>query len=152
MLRKHLQTIAAMRRRPALVYRIRTYFALPPRVPLYVSLRRRGLGQADLVVCLLRLNSRYSVHFAERLIGKPITRAPACLLRYRTNGGPPRVLRQPRVVWVAPTNPCQRQTDLRLRFDHFQPGRTMEQLLVRGLSRRDIRTAVRRGWVQMSAQ
>lgn len=148
MLRKHLQTIASMRRRPVLLYQVRRYFDLPS-VPLHVAMRRRGLGQADLVLCLLRINTPASLHYVEMLIGKPITRAQACLLRYRVNGARPTVARQPRVTWVVPVNPCRKSTELRLRFSEFRPGRTLEQLLVRGITRRDIRMAQRRGWVQM---
>lgn len=149
MLKTHLQILAAMRRHPALMYRLRHYFSLPARAPFHLALRARGIGQADLVLALLRINTRKSIFFAERLIGKPITRGQACLLRYRVNGRAPTVLRQPRVVWVTPINPHPRLTDSRIRFSHYQLGRTEQQLRLRGLTRRDIRTAIRNNWIQM---
>lgn len=143
-LRRHLQTIALVERIPAILYRVRRYFSLPC-APLALCLRRAALGQADLVLCLLKIGTGTARRFVERLIGKPITRAVA----------PPRepcvYLSTPvqRVVRVLP-NPCRLSTRFHCNYELFRVGRTVEQLLARGVTRREIRLARRRGWIQFA--
>lgn len=147
-LRRHLQVIAVVNRTPALLYRLRRYFKLRSE-PLVLALSRRGLGQADLVLALLRIGTRTARHVVERLIGHPITVAPACLLRYHVNGHAPRVARQPVITHVVPKCPA-RKSKLATYFAEFKVGRTLSQLAARGVTRRVLRTAERRGWIQLA--
>lgn len=146
-LRRHLQTIAVLARRPALLYRVRRYFALSS-IPLALALRQRKLGQADLVLCLLRIGTRVAREFVERLIGKPINVSRPAELVYRHNtSAPARVARVPRIISVIRENPCRRSTRFYNNFFHFRVGRTLAQLVARGVTRRELRLAQRRGWI-----
>lgn len=147
-LRRHLQTVALVERAPAVLYRIRRYFALPS-IPLALALRRRRLGQADLVLCLLKIGTRRARQFVERLIGKPIRVSRPAELHYRSNGAQPRIARVPRITSVVRENPCRRSTRFWSSFWEFRVGRTVAQLLARGVRRRELRLAVRRGWIVM---
>lgn len=147
MLRRHLPAIAAIAASPVLTYRVRRYFALDSR-PLILSVR--GLSQADIVLCLVRIGSPRAREIAGSLIGKPITVAPACLLRWSHNKQTPSVGRQPMVTWVAETVPLRRGTRMALTFPEFKCGRTLQQLLMRGVSRADVRRVTKRGWVKMT--
>lgn len=148
-LRKHLQSIAAIDQNPALKYMVRTYFDLGSE-RLSVALRRAGLGQADLVLCLLRLRLPSARRMAESLIGHPITVAPAVKFTWRANGAAPTVGKQPVITWVMRDPPTRRSTRLDQCFAEFRVGRTRQQLLARGVSRGDIRRAARRGWIRMA--
>lgn len=146
--RRCLGIVARMNRDKILRSRIRLYFGLG-RGALYYRLRDRGLGHADLVLCLLRLNSATSISFAEELVGRPITHCPSFRLAWPTNGAArARVDASPRLVFVVPENPRLGNTRARERFEHFRVGRTVSQLLLRGVTRRDIRRATRKGWVK----
>lgn len=146
--RRCLPTVAQINRDTVLKSRIRLYFGLR-RGTLSYTLREKGLGHADLVLCLLRLNSPASIHFAELLVGKPIVYGPSFRLSWPSNGKPSVFAdRTPRVVYVVDENPRLNKTKAKARFDHFRVGRTLAQLIARGVTRRDIRKAERRGWVK----
>ena len=72
---------AALGRVPPVVrMRVLNYFKLPPlRGSLFDQLSSENLGQADLVLCLLRINDAQSLRLAERLVGHPIVVCPPCL-------------------------------------------------------------------------
>lgn len=127
------------------------YFQLRPmaRESLASALERRGLGQADVVLALLRarLVPGARAH-VEALIGHGIQVGPPCLLYYRTNG-PPRVKRVVvRVTAVVPENP-RTEPLARRRFEEFRVGRTEEQLMARGITRRELTWVRKQGWVSM---
>lgn len=156
MLLRHYQTVARLAASRDHKYLIRDYFQLPRSTALMPALLDRGLGQADLVLCLLRLRDRHAAlrptleeHVAQ-LVGHPICVGPACLRSYRV--GPTRVVRSRddrRITYVAPENPRQPNTDAHLRWCEYRVGRTIGQLLVRGVARRDVRRAIERGWVKV---
>ena len=151
MLRHHARTIVTMQ--PSLKAKVRAYFGLPADVALTPAMYQRGLGQADLVLALLRIehwNARFVIGL---LVGKPITIGSPCLLHYRTNGLPTVVPSTDwdarRIASVIPDNPRQPGTDAYLRWHQYQAGRTIGQLRVRGVRRRDIRRALRQGWITL---
>lgn len=152
MLRKHAAVIAELARDRLLAYHVRTYFCLPHRTAITPAMYQRGLGQADLVLALLRIEHPRAREFIEKLIGHPIVIGPSCLLMWRTNGAP--VVQRSvdptdrKIAWVHPTNPRQPGTDAHMRWCQYQVGRTVGQLRTRGVRRRDIRLAARRGWIQ----
>lgn len=126
------------------------------------SLIDRRLGQADLVLSLLHIRDsassadrrRVLSFYVHRLVGRPILVGESCLLRYRVNGHAPTILRtrDPRdrkITWVLETNPRQPSTDAHLRWSEFRVGRSVAQLRTRGVTRRDLRRAVRKGWIRM---
>ncbi len=144
--RKHLQTVALINRDRVLRARVRLYFRLRPGT-LGPLLRRAGLGQADLVLCLLRLGE---LRWAEILVGKPIVYGPSFrTVLSQTGKKNQRVDRSPRVVFVQPHNPRKTCTRAHDRFEHFRVGRTEQQLRVRGVTRKDIRKALKWGWIRM---
>ncbi len=161
MLHRHAHTIAMMNRDGRTKLLLRDYFDLSRSMALMPSLLTRGLGQADLVLSLLHLRDqtrteyrRIFAAYVELLVGHPIVIGPSCLLRYQVNGHQPRVTRSSddrRLIYVAPGNPRQPGTDAHLRWCEYRVGRTVGQLRIRGVTRRDVRKAVRRGWVQLEA-
>jgi hypothetical protein len=148
-IRKHLQSIALIARTPALLYRVRTYFGLGAG-HLFRELRLRRLGQADIVLCLLRIGTRLARRAVEALVGRPIIVAPACRFTYRVNGARPTVGRQPVITRVEPMPVLRKSTRIAECYKEFRVGRTRDQLLARGVSRGDIARAVRRGWIALA--
>lgn len=121
-------------------------FCGPP-LPLYDSLSRAGLGQADVVLELLRLDLIPEV---EALIGHPITRCPTRV--YRPLPLAPRAAPGPddRRVLSVVRNPRLPTTDSFQRFRLIQPGTTISSLLKRGVTRKDLRECARNSWVVLS--
>lgn len=122
-----------------------------------------GLCQADLVLCLLRMNSRPSLQLVERLIGRRITHCPPCLVLFRGPSAVPRrmVPSTPddrRVLSVVEPSARDHRGRRRLlarpmysRLAEVKPGMTLAQALGRGLTRRDIRIALKRGYFVVEA-
>lgn len=156
MLHTHYRAVARIHSEPALKYLVRDYFELPKTIALMPAMLARRLGQADLVLCLLRLRDQhwgmrhaFEAHITA-LIGHPICVGPACLQSYRT--GPTRVVRSQddrRITYVSPENPRQPNTEAHMRWCEYRVGRTLGQLYVRGVSKRDVRRAVARGWIKV---
>lgn len=153
---KHARAVALLGSNRPIKYLIRDYFALPKEMALMPSLLARSLGQADLVLCLLRLRDthrplRMPIEiYITMLVGHPIEYGPGCLLRYRDNGAPHVSLdRSPRVTWVTDENPRQPNTDAYLRWPEYKVGRTIAQLKMRGVKTKDIRVAKRKGWIKL---
>lgn len=124
----------------------------------YDALERAGVAQADLVLCALRLNTDASLRLAERLMGKPILRCPPMLMRWTSpvkatvrQGDDRRV--------IAVSKPRARDggrrrilcADLYSRIGRARVGMTVSGLIGRGLRRRDIRIALKRGYLELSA-
>jgi hypothetical protein len=158
MLKKHSLVVAMMNRDTTTAFLLRDYFDLPRHTTLMSCLLRKQLGQADLVLALLRLrdqrlgNRHLLGAYVELLVGHPITVAPSCLLKYATNTSYPRVVRSKddrKITYVAPANPRAPTTDAYLRWCEFRVGRSLGQLYVRGVTKRDVRKAVRRGWIRV---
>jgi hypothetical protein len=149
MLRRHLVAISAITSHPSLAYRVRQYFALGSR-PLLVELSRACLCHADIVLCLIRIGTKHARRIAESLIGKPITIGPACRFVYPSNRSSPLVKTQATIARVLENISVRRRTRLFMCMPEFKVGRTREQLLARGVSRGDIRRAVRRGIITMT--
>lgn len=149
MLRRHFAAIAAISRTPSLDYRVRQYFAVGAG---HLIRELRHLSQADVVLCLISINSQRAREIIESLIGRPITVAPACRLAWGFNKQMPSVSRQPVITWVKDAYgvPLRRGTRLALCYPEFKCGRTLQQLRQRGVSRGDIRRAVQRGWIRVS--
>lgn len=156
LLHKHHRTVARLNQSKPIKYLIRDYFALPTATALMPAMLAARLGQADLVLCLLRLRDAHravakplELHIAA-LVGHPITSCPACLLAYRT--GPTKVVRsrdQRRILHVVSDNPRQPGTDAHLRWCEYRVGRTLGQLYVRGVSKRDVRRAIINDWIRV---
>lgn len=156
LLHRHYRTVAMIANNQSLKYLLRDYFALPQRQALMPALLARGLGQADLVLALLRLRDRHhgvrlacESHIAT-LVGHPITVGPGCLVYYRVNG--PAHVRQdtsPRITYVVPRNPRQPHTDAYLRWPEFRVGRSVAQLKMRGIKAKDLRVVQQQGWIRL---
>ena len=149
MLRRYLVAIAAITIHPSLEYRVRRYFGLGS-LPLLMELSRARLCHADIVLCLLRQNTRHSRRLVESLIGRPITIGPSCRLVWPDNRQVPLIRTQPTVSMVRDGVLVRRKTRLALCLPEFKVGRTRDQLLMRGVTIGDIKRAVRRGIITMT--
>lgn len=159
MLHLHWKTIAQLATHRDLKYLVRDYFSLPKSQALMPALLAKRLGQADLVLCLLRLRdqhwgmrTQFESHITS-LVGHPIHYGPTCLQSYRT--GPTRIVRskdERRITFVSTTNPRQPGTEAHLRWCEYRVGRTVGQLLVRGVTKRDIRKAIESGWIKVEQE
>lgn len=147
MLRKHFAALAAIDQTPALKYRVRRYFDLPGG-SLFRALS--SYSQADLVLCLVRINTPRARQIVETLIGKEITVGPACRFVYSFNKQDPSVKRQPVVSYVCEDPQLRRKSRLARIWHEFKPGRTREQLIRRGLTPGDIKRAEKRGLVRIA--
>lgn len=119
------------------------------RRPMVYALAAEALGQADLVLSLLRINTRGSRRLVARILGRPILVIPAAYLRWPINGVPRvQIARISRVI----CNPRRPHTPAHDRFAQaFRAGRTIEELRVHGATARDLRMARRRGWIEETA-
>jgi hypothetical protein len=133
------------------------YFCLSRRSrrSLFDLCREAGLGQADLVISLVRAHSAEADAAIERLIGRPILRLPPQRRDYRR----PKIVSRTgddRLVTafsigattlrggaILPGSPMYD------RLAVIRPGMSLLGLVARGVSRRDIRIAVRRGWLEI---
>ena len=128
-----------------------------PGSSFYDVLERANLMQADVVLAALRINTDASLRLAERLVGKRITRCPPCL-----RGGRRPTAAKPtgddRIV-VKVRRPSAKERGRRRllgsplydRLARVRVGMSVSQLVGRGLRRRDMRIALRRGYVELSA-
>lgn len=149
-LRKHLQSLALIARNPALLYKVRRYFGLDS-THLFIALRRKKLCQADIVLCLMKIGGEAARRIAESLIGKSIIIGPACKFLWKVNGAKPSIGRQPMITWVIKKFPVLRKSKIAQCFSEFRVGRTREQLMNRGVTRGDIRRAMKKRWIRMTA-
>lgn len=117
-------------------------------MPMDQLLADRSLGHADVVLALLR-GPRRLHREAERLVGQPIKRLPPVTMRPWPKAPPPSELSPAdrRVVTRVGPNPRLPTTDSFQRYKVFRVGRTVEQLLKRGITRKDIREMERGGHV-----
>lgn len=115
-----------------------------------------GWGQADLALCLLRINTRASLALTERLVGRKITRCPPQLREHQSPTRQPDQVREgddrriARVTRVScPWRPsCSSAREWR----EFRVGRSVRQLLARGVKRRHVRRALRKGWIVLEGR
>lgn len=119
------------------------YFKLDCNPDDDLSPQLRHLLTVDLVLALLR--GGYLPE-AEALAGVPIQYGRPAIARplpveEPTKGPDDRIIRS-----VAP-NPRLPTTPAFQRYKAFRPGRTIAQCLSRGVTRRDLREALRAGWV-----
>lgn len=115
------------------------------------------LMQADVVLCALRLNTSASLRLAERLVGRPITRCPPMLMRWtspvkhsRREGDDRRVTRVRRPEAAEKGRRRLLGCSLYDRISRARVGMDVHTLLARGLRRRDIRIALRRGYLRIA--
>lgn len=147
-LARYLVAVAAVDRDRVVSLLVRRDLELPSGLGMPYALKKRGLGQADLVLSLLRIDTRGSRLLIARILGRPIMMCPGVFLSWRQNGRP-LVRRSPRIVSVAP-NPRRPNTPAHARYDAaFRTGRTIEEARARGARKRDVRGALRRGWIRL---
>jgi hypothetical protein len=124
--------------------------SLRQQVGAYIEAHRlepEHLLQVDIVLALLRINSREALDAAEKLTGRPITKCPPSLPPW-----PPAPVRssvQPIVAKVA-RNPCLPTTDAFQRFRLVREGLNRDQLRARGVTTRDLRLWTRAGHVEFA--
>ena len=110
-------------------------------------LRCGAFCTADVVLALLRDDR---IEAAEEIVGRKVQRLPDDS-RLSPKPLPPHAehARAQRVVRVS-RNPMLPTTPAFLRYKEFKVGRTKDQLMARGVTHRDIRKAVQRGYVEFS--
>jgi hypothetical protein len=109
-----------------------------------------GAGQADVVLALLRTEDVRFIRCAEALVGKPITHFPACLrLQNNQMEFMDPVGRERMIIRNVKPNPRLPTTMAFHRYKVLRDGMTVQQALVRGAKKRDLRLAERKGWVQL---
>jgi len=120
---------------------------------LFNTLDEYDYDQADLVLCLLQINTPRTVQHAEMLIGHPIEHCPPA---FKWKPLPQsildrRIIDERRVVSVQqdPRHKSGRPTWLR-RYHLFKIGLSVAQLLRRGVTANDLRLVTKRGWVQLA--
>jgi len=125
---------------------LREKFKLHRRRPLVEELEGSGLCSADVVLELVHADHRDA---AEHVMGHTITvyvpyvpRWPPTKPKVRINED------QKKVVFVKPTNPKMPGTRAHTAFSLVKVGMTKVQLLSRGVTRRDIRSWTRAGYVE----
>jgi hypothetical protein len=124
----------------------------------YDVLERARLCQADAVLCCLRLNTDRSLRLAERLVGKPILRCPPMLMRWQTPVRATRLGGDDRIVTRVRRPQAKERGRRRLlgaamydRLARARVGMSVTCLLGRGLRRKDLRIATKRGYLELSA-
>lgn len=159
MLSHHHRTVAHLAANHLLKDLVRDHFGLPIATALMPAMLARGLHQADLVLCLLRIRDAHSAlrsaveSHITTLVGSAIRACPSCLQLY--NARPVKPQDEPRnsddrrITYVSPVNPRQEGTDAHMRWREFRVGRTIGQLVVRGITKRDIHRAARNGWIKI---
>lgn len=144
---RYFTAVASVDRDRVVSLLVRRELGLDRRRPMIYALSERGLGQADLILALLRVDTRGSRLLVERVLGRPILQCPCVWLRWPINGRP-RVHRAPRFRVVVQDNPRRPNTDAHARFSRsVRDGLTAEQMRLRGATRRDLRRARREGWI-----
>lgn len=135
------------------------YFEIEPTSGPYPELfwaevKHRNLLLVDLVLALLR-GPRDLRPSAEALAGVPIKVVPGFDKVRPLPVASPRPMDQEaldlrRVIWVA-RNPRLPTSPAFQRFKQIRVGRTVQQCLTRGVTRRDLREALGHEWVKLGA-
>lgn len=145
-MKKFKLTLARMNRDLGVSLRVRRYFRMIPGEPLLYAVRRLRLCQADVVLCLLRLGCRRARNWIAEFIGHPITVCPPQRRTHPITKDEKKL----RIKWVQRSNPRHPNTGAHERFEIFRAGRSIEECIMRGATARDVRSAVRRGWIHVS--
>jgi hypothetical protein len=120
---------------------------------LFKTLDQHGYDQADLVLCLLRINTTKARRGAELLIGHQIKQySPVYKWKALPVNIPDRAGDQRRVLRVVkePRLASGRRSWLG-HYHLFKEGLSVAQLMCRGITANDLRLVTKRGWVQLSA-
>lgn len=123
----------------------------PSRRGLIYDLEVRDICSADVVLTLLRLESRESRRAAEYVMGKPITVClpavprwpPAKVRRTRTNRDAIRF-----VVYLKQPNPRRPGSVANEKYALAEVGVSVAELYRRGVRKRDVRSWLRRKWIR----
>lgn len=115
---------------------------------LWDFLAIHGLCQADVVLALLRMDLLTE---AERLVGRRITHCPSGLRTGKTPVLRAEVRPDPVILSVV-ENPRAPGSRARECFEAFRVGFTIAQARLRGARRRDVRAALKHGWITMGAR
>lgn len=122
---------------------------------LFDALWSGGHSQADLVLTLLRMSTRPARRAVESLIGHRIVVCPPALARAPAPVNPdrPRLRDDRRVTEVyAFETPGRRRltsTPIYQRLALIRAGLSLTELYSRGLRQKDVRIALRRGWIRL---
>lgn len=143
---RYATAVAHLDRDRALSRLVRRALRLHRSRPMLYALRARGLGQADLVLALLHLETAGARLAIERILRCPVRVCPSVFLAW-SSSGPLRLASSPKIVSVGAC-PARPGSDRARRFSYcFRPGLTVEQARARGATRRDVRRALRGGYL-----
>lgn len=148
---RYFTAVACVDRDPVVSFLVRRHLGLDRHRPMLYALSARNLGQADLVLALLRIGTRPAMALVERVVGRPVRLCPCVWLRWPVNGRP-RTRLLPRFRLAVSNNPRRPNTPAHARFEvAVRDGFTIEQMRLRGATRRDVRRALREGWIREAA-
>lgn len=117
---------------------------------LYNQLDQAGLGQAEVVMALIADGRPQMRHAAEAVIGARIQRLRSGMPPPPSPVLPPaRTGDARRFTFVVRPNPRLPSTHSHTRFQAFRTGRSVEDFLKRGGTRRDLREALTARWVTL---
>ena len=118
--------------------------------------RRMSSSHADVVLSLLRAGTPRTVRLAEALVGRPIQRLPPAVALARRpvaavadRRGDDRLVTRWRRGEKPSGRPMLLVCPIYERLSRIRVGMSVAQLLARGVRRKDIRTATRRGWLEI---
>ena len=120
--------------------------ALPPE-DVRRAMLRLGFANADVALMLLRLGHRDA---AIGILGPRFVVGPPALSRMREPPPPPaRESRWDRRIRGVAPNPRTPGSDAARRYALLEPGKTLAQCVARGAMKRDVRNAIKRGWIDV---
>lgn len=116
-------------------------------------LRANGISgavlQCDVALALLRIGTSEALELAQSKLGVRITRCPPAVPPW-----PPKPIpqapREPRVTKRVEGNPCVPSSDMHRRFARVRVGMTVQQVIDKGATRRDLRVWRERGYLEIA--
>lgn len=118
---------------------------------LFKTCDTAGLDQADVVMSMARDPSALGVVCLEKIVGRPITRAPA--KKQRTGPRKKRTvkpLRDDRIITVvAEENPKKAGTKSHDRFALYHTGMSVSEFVAAGGTRADVKWDAERGYIEV---
>lgn len=129
---------------------------------LFDMMASMGIGQADIVLACAHDPSALAVMALEKIVGRPIVRAPAGRTTQTAPSPAPRASRpkgnavrrsDPRkIVWVSETNPKKPGSSAHRKFSLYRVGMTVSEFIEAGGTTADVKWDTERGFVRLEGE